>query len=87
MASAVGKLVCLPTQHYDAYYGKVGKRFVGILSVELDGVRARKWNAERVIFFNPLSSNAHEALTIPRKYESAFCFDSTCGIVERLTIS
>ena len=36
------KLVCMPTQLYDATYGKVGKRFVVILSVELDGVCARK---------------------------------------------
>ena len=51
MESAVEKLVCLPAQCYDAPSGKVGKIFVGILSVELDGVRARKWNAERVVFF------------------------------------
>ena len=58
---------------------------MGILSVELDGVRARKWNAERLIVFNPLSSNANKVLTIPRKFESAFCFDSNCGIVKPLT--
>ena len=45
------KLVCLPTQRYDAPSGKVGKRFVGILSVELDGVYVRKGNSERVIVF------------------------------------
>ena len=45
------KLVCLPTQRYDAPSGKVGKIFVGILSVELDGVCARKWNNESVIVF------------------------------------
>ena len=45
------KNVCLPTQRYDAPCGKVGKRFVGILSVELGRVRARKWNAERLIVF------------------------------------
>ena len=45
------KLVCMPTQSYDAPSGKVGKRFVGILSAELDGVRARRWNTERVIIF------------------------------------
>ena len=44
-------LVCMPTQRYDVPSGKVGKIFVGILSIELDGFRARKWNAERVIFF------------------------------------
>ena len=41
----------MPTQRYDAPSGKVGKRFVGILSVELDRIRARKWNDDRVIFF------------------------------------
>ena len=45
------KLVCMLTQRYDAPSGKVWKRFVGILSVELDGVCARKWNAERAIVF------------------------------------
>ena len=44
-------MVCLPTQCYDTPSGKVRKRFVGIFSVELDGVRARKWNSERVIVF------------------------------------
>ena len=85
MSSAVEKLGCMTTQRYDASYGKVRKRFVGILSIELNGVCARKWNDERVIFFNPLSSNAPKALKNPRKFESAFFFDSTCGIVEGLT--
>ena len=51
MASTVEKLVCMPTQRYDAPSGKVGKKLMGILSVELDRVRARKWNAERVTVF------------------------------------
>ena len=68
MASAVEKLVCMTTRHYDAPSGKVRKRFVGILSVELDRVRARKWNTERVIVFNPLSSSTHKVLNIPRKF-------------------
>ena len=45
------KLVFMPTQRYDAPSGKVGNIFVGILSIELDGVCTRKWNAERVIVF------------------------------------
>ena len=45
------KLVFMPIQHYGAPSGKVGKIFVVILSVELDCVRARKWNAEGVILF------------------------------------
>ena len=51
MAGTVGKLVCMPTQHYDAPSEKFEKRFVGILSVELNVVCAGKWNAERVIVF------------------------------------
>ena len=45
------KIVCMPTQRYDAPSRKVGKIFVVILSVELDGVRARRWDTERVIVF------------------------------------
>ena len=45
-------LICIPTQCYDAPSGKVGNRFVGILSAELDWVCARKWNADRVIVFH-----------------------------------
>ena len=45
------KLVCFLTQRYDAPSGKVRKKFVGILYVELDRVRARKWNTKRVIVF------------------------------------
>ena len=41
----------MPTQCYDAPSGKVGKIFVGILSVELDRVYTRKWIVERVIVF------------------------------------
>ena len=51
MTSAVEKLVFVLTQRYDASSGKVVKRFVVILSVKIDGVRARKWSVERVIVF------------------------------------
>ena len=87
MAITVEKLVCMLTQLYDAPSGKIRKRFVVILSVELDGDRARKCNAERVIFFNLLSSNAHEALKILFKFESAFFFDSNCEIVDHMKSS
>ena len=49
------KLVFMPTQRYEAPSGKVGKRFVEILSVEIDGVRDRKWKAERVIVFHSVT--------------------------------
>ena len=41
----------MPTQRYDAPSGKVRKISVVILSVEINGDDARKWNAERVIVF------------------------------------
>ena len=54
MASTVEKIVFMPTQQYDAPSRKVGKRYVGILSVELDGVCTRKWIAERVIIIQSI---------------------------------
>ena len=41
----------MPAQFYDAPSRKVGKIFVGIVSVELDRVSARKWNLDRVVVF------------------------------------
>ena len=45
------QIVFMPNQCYDAPSGKVRKRFVVILSIELDGFCARNWNIERVIVF------------------------------------
>ena len=45
------QLICMPNQFYEVTFGKVRRIFFGILSVELDGVRARKWNSDRVIVF------------------------------------
>ena len=39
----------MTNQRYKVLSRKVERIFFGILSVELDGVRARKWNSERVI--------------------------------------
>ena len=50
MSGYVVKIVCMPTQCYDALSRKSMKRFVGILYVEFYGVCNRKWNSERVIF-------------------------------------
>ena len=82
MASAAKKLFCMSTQHYDTHSRKVGKIFVGILCVELDEVHARKWNAERVIVFNMLSSNAHKALTILSKFVIWSLHPQRMGVVE-----
>ena len=41
----------MPTQHYDVSSEKIGGRFVGTLSVDIDNVRAWKWKYEGVIIF------------------------------------
>ena len=45
------KFVCMTIQRYYAPSGKVSERSLRIQSVELDGVRARKWNADGVIIY------------------------------------
>ena len=49
--------------------------------MDLDGVRARKWNSERAVYFRQLSCNAPKALIIPNIFAGACYFDSTAGIV------
>ena len=71
----------MTTQRYDVPYRKVGRRFVGILSVELDLVRARKWNTEMVILFQSVI----KAFIISSIFVRSYCFSSISRIVERLT--
>ena len=70
----VGKLVCMPTQCYDAPSGKVGKIFVGILSVELYGVCARRWNAERVIVFQSVILQRTQDINISTQIRNCILF-------------
>ena len=42
---------CILIQRYDVPSKKVGSIFIGIFYVELNRVRARKWNSEGVIVF------------------------------------
>ena len=44
-------LAVMPSRRYGAPSGKVGQRFLGTLWVEMQGVRDRRWNLERFIFF------------------------------------
>ena len=44
----------LPTTHYTVPSGKVGRRFVKILTTEFQGARERKWNSERPLVFAPV---------------------------------
>jgi hypothetical protein len=45
------KLITLPSQRYDAPSGAVGRHFVNILALELEGICHRKWNSERFNVF------------------------------------
>ena len=44
-------LAVMPLSRYDAPSGKVGRRFVGMLGAEMQGVRDRRWNSEWFIVF------------------------------------
>ena len=44
-------LAVMPARRYDAPSGRVGRRFMYTLAVELTGVRPRHWNTERFIVF------------------------------------
>ena len=41
----------MPSRRYDALGGKIGRRFVRTLGLEMQGVRNRWWNSERFIVF------------------------------------
>eukprot|EP00957_Ditylum_brightwellii_P090776 6912780-Ditylum_brightwellii.AAC.1 len=43
------RLAGLPTNWYDTLSGKVGRRFVSVLTAKFQGVRERMWNSERVL--------------------------------------
>jgi hypothetical protein len=45
------KLVILPPQRYDSPSGPVGRRFVRLLTKELEGIHSRKWNSEKFLVF------------------------------------
>ena len=44
-------LAVMPLRCYDTPSGRVGRRFIGTLGEELQGVRDRHWNSERFIVF------------------------------------
>ena len=39
----------MPSRRYGAPSGKVGRRFIGMLGAEMQGVRDRRWNSEGFI--------------------------------------
>ena len=68
------KIVCLLTQRYDAPSGKVGKRFVRFFSVELDRIRARKCDAERVIVFQSVILQCAQGVNNSAQIRNRFLF-------------
>jgi hypothetical protein len=45
------QLIVLPSQRYNAPSGAMGRRFVHILTAELEGICLCKWNSERFMVF------------------------------------
>ena len=41
-------IITYPLSQYDLPNGKIGKSFLHLLAKEIDGVRERKWNMEKV---------------------------------------
>ena len=77
-----GVKTCLySNQCYDAPSGKFGKIFVGILYVELDRVRARKWNVERVVVFQSVILQRTQGVNNSAKNSSEHCLNSIALIV------
>ena len=77
----------MPTQRYDVSSRKSGKRFVGILSVELDGVRARKLNTERVIVFQSVILQRAQGVNNSTQIQKRILFQLdlwNCGVFDEL---
>ena len=66
-------LVVMPSWHYEAPCGKVGKRYLNALVKELRGVCGRRWNSKRFIVFQTVTlQRAHHvtaSLYIRRRTE------------------
>ena len=69
------KIVCIPTQRYDVLSRKFGRRFVGTLSVDLDGVRYQKWNSEQVIYiFKTVILQRSKGINNPKQIHARILF-------------
>ena len=45
------KIVGIPSRQVDVPKGNIGRRFVEVLACELDGIRTRKWNSEKLLVY------------------------------------
>ena len=81
------KLVFMPTQRYDVLSGKSGSIFVGILSMELDGLRSSKWNSERTIVFQSVMLQCAQGVNNSKHICARIKFRLdfwNCGIFDKL---
>ena len=56
----------MPPRRYDAPSGKVGRRYVHALALELRGIRDRRWNSERFIVFQSVTLQRARHVTASR---------------------
>ena len=59
-------LAVMPPLRYDAPSGKVGRRFVNVLAMELRVIRDRRWNSERFIVFQTVTLQRARHVTASR---------------------
>ena len=72
------KIIFIPSQRYDAPPRKVGKIFVGILSVELDRVCARKEISERVVIFQSVILQCAQGINNSAQIRKRILFQLDC---------
>ena len=56
----------MPPRRYDAPIGKVGRRYVHALALELQEIRDRHWNSERFIVFQTVTLQRARHVTASR---------------------
>ena len=69
----------MSTKRYDISSGQIRNWYVGILFVDLDGIRNYHWNAERVIFFRWLFCSASTWCPDREPYVTGYPHILTCG--------
>ena len=68
----------MPTQRYVVISGKFSKIFFGTLSVDLNGVQARKWNFERVIVVQSVILQRAQGVNNSKHNHTRILFQSNC---------
>ena len=69
-------LVVMPSRRYAALRGEVGRRFVGTLGAEMQGVWDRRWNSERFIIFQTVILQQARHVTISHAIRRLIAWDA-----------